>query len=290
MRLFRFSFVGMFFLVVLAIVQSSHADNPTLTSAIDSLMQSYYRAVAVGDNEAIRAHYSDSEKNSGADRFVRLQIEDYGGLRRVTLLEAREVKRGVATSPEAEARIELEFNNGKTDVSPWIQLVQENNASRPEQWKLRPKRGDYDIVSYPAVGLNEIKVVSEAFHQAVVDGNYARAIGFFEQDPSLHNIGLERYIKNMQMQAQANGGWDTVEIDVSRTIITHTSSGVPAARGVHVTYTYRNGVTFNPYSSSAWGMGFDIVEPGTWKVSIYNTVHSQFDSRHFMLPQIQRGR
>jgi len=290
MRPFYCSFSGMLFLMAFAAVQSVHADNPASTAAIDSLMQSYYRAVAIGDTEAIRAHYPDGEGNPGADRFVRLQINDYGGLRRVTLLEAKEIKRGVATSREAEARVELEFTNGKTDVSPWIQLVQENNSNGPGQWKLRPKRGEYDIVSYPAVGLNEIKTVAEAFHHAVVDGNYTRAIGFFEQDPDLHNIGLERYIRNMQMQAQANGGWDTVEIDTSRTIITYNSSGVPAARGVHVTYTYRNGETFNPYSSSAWGMGFDLIEAGIWKVSIYNTVHSQFDSRHFLLPQIQRRR
>jgi len=237
-----------------------------LIAAIEPRMQAYYRAVAADDEAGIFAQYTwervrgpqmvgTREQVLRDAAWVKQQIDLYGGLRRVRLLEVTE-ERYSLYEQEAKVIVELEFNNGKRDASARISVAQEGTATRAEQWKLVPS-------SVTAVGLFEIKAVAEAYHHALmVEQDVERAMSLvYEGDAR----SIRRYIERMQEQAEANNGLERIEVDGrldNMRIYTHMNESLRGS-GIDVTYHYRNGK--NSKTPTSMSMRF-IFDNGVWKV------------------------
>jgi len=238
-----------------------------LIAAIEPQMQAYYRAVAADDEAGIFAQYS-WEHVSGSQMVrtreevlrdadpVKQQIDIYGGLRRVSLLEVTE-KHYTSYERRADVIVELEFNNGKRDASAWIHVGQEGTATRAKQWKLVPSS------RVTAVGLFEIKAVAEAYqHALMVEQNVERVM---ELSVGGDARDIVRHIERMQEQAEANGGLERIEVadrlDRMRIYTDYDES--LRGSGISVTYHYRNGKN-NGYPIS---MGF-VFDNGVWKVRL----------------------
>jgi len=239
-----------------------------LITAIEPRMQAYYRAVAADDEAAIFAQYS-WEHVRGPDMvstrervlrnaaWVKRQIDIYGGLRRVRLLEVTE-KRYSSYEREADVIVELEFNNGKRDASARIRVAQEGTATRAEQWKLGQSQS-----SIPAVGLFEINAVAKTYqHALMVEQNVERVM---ELSVGGNARRIREYMERMQEQAEANGGLERIEVadrlDTMRISTDYDES--LRGSGISVTYHYRNGKN----SEYPISMRF-VFDNGVWKVRL----------------------
>jgi len=268
--------------------QRQHPNARELARAIQPVFERYYQAVAAGDNEAALAQYGwaeiDARNMSNAREgvltginFVKQQIEANGGVRQVGVVGV--FSDGWVSDAHANIIVELEFNNGKKELSAEIQV--ERDGISTGSWKLKVERGSRGYVNQrpPIVGMIEVAKAAEAYYLAVIEGNVERAweLAYFGrleayQDPQEHVNRLERSINYIRTLVQANGGLVNFEVGIAASYVNARESYmsrrkveevVPNVNSVIIIQKYANGKTDEEQ------MDF-ILDEGRWKIKPYH--------------------
>jgi len=206
-----------------------HPNAREMVNEIQPVLERYYQAVAAGDNEAALTQYGWEEirASSMADArenalqgigFVKRQIDANDGIRQVGI--AAVFVKGWVNNFNAEIIIELEFNNGKRDLSAPIPIERDGGRITDP---LRLKVETTGTKTSPLfVGMIEVAKVAEDYYLAARDGNTSRAreLAYFGrleayEKPQAHAERLASSIGSIQTQAQANGGLEGIEVNIT---------------------------------------------------------------------------
>jgi len=250
MRMLRISWFALFGVMLLAVVpdvranpewrpvqefQRQHPNARELARAIQPVFERYYQAVAAGDNEAALAQYGWAEieaRNMSNARegvltginFVKQQIDANGGVRQVGVVGV--FSGGWVSDAYADIIVELEFNNGKKELSAVIQVERDGSpAIATGPWKLKVERTSSGYVNQrpPIVGMIEVAKIAEAYYLAAIEGNVERAreLAYFGEEDRRrpHAERLARSINYIQTMAQANGGLESIEVRIAASYV-----------------------------------------------------------------------
>jgi len=297
MRMLRISWCVLFGMVLLAAMvpdvranpewrpvqefQNQHPNAREMANEIQPVLERYYQAVAAGDNEAALAQYAWAgiRARDMADAreialrgigFVKRQIDANDGIRQVAV--AGVFVKGWPSNPEADIIIELEFNNGKKDLSAMISIQRDGGVGGPARLKVETNGTK---TSPPIVGMIEVAKVAEDYYLAARDGNASRAreLAYFGrleayEKPQAHAERLASSIGSIQTQAQANGGLESIEVSITSAKVyageaymtrRKVTEVVPRVHVVWVVQKYANGKTDVQQQSF-------VFDEGQWKI------------------------
>jgi len=220
------------------------------SSAPGSVLESFYQAIAEGDNEDALAHVSFATASASNMRRTQYRTEiainaiarhlkDNGGLEQTRVLEAGNAEAGNIR----RVRLLLTFANGGQETTPQIALIARNG-----RWKLMES-----AVPLAAFG-REIEAVLSAYFEALLSGSTDVDTGVL----SIRHNHLLRVARNRQLisQSSASGGLKMVEV----TAFDYFDERLDSVPQV-VTYTlvFHHG---DPYT----GTESLVLEQGIWKM------------------------
>jgi len=260
-----------------------------LIPVITPVLQAYYNAAAAGNFDAVIMHYAWDkiiprqmvklqDKVINAATLVKNQIDANDGI--------KNVKAVAVFFPVSSGRLpikviaEVEFNNGKKDLSPSIYMTREGEK---QEWKLDFVKGWGDRnVEPPLIGLREMAANYDAAYRAILEGDMelmlklihtkgVRGLGkpTESEKKELIKTGFEALIQQTKALTRANGGLERIEApDVSNSSstmyywVTDEGDVLDGYVNIQITKHYKNGKT-----ESLLGQFWQ--HEGKWKPSIW---------------------
>jgi len=196
---------------------------------VEAVLRGYYAAVEAGDFEKALTYYAwrpvsnmslvgSHENVLQAARIVKQQLDHNGGLRRAGVYGI--FKRG----RELVAIVELEFNNGRWDISPGVLFGYDGDWGKSELKLFVAQWGS--SVPPPVVGLGEMYANYLTIYRAGLAGDIKqmRALSYMEglYDYYSHltpaeieqkiNKEFERIAEGMQQLPRLSGGVASIDI------------------------------------------------------------------------------
>jgi len=219
------------------------------------VIQGYYKAVVEGDAEAVLARYdwfpvqaqhmgSRQRRVLQIAEFVKEQIADNGGLRRVNIVSVFDALS--FSDDEVNVIVELEFNDGNKDISFPLRMSCENPK---RQWGLSAYEG------FPVVGMHEALNVVEGIYLGGLKGDLNQIADLiYLRD--LHEVPEERksefvklacisIMENVKDLIPPNGGLASIDarnaFGAEVSISDLSSGGIALRARMEYTLIYNNG-------------------------------------------------